>query len=612
MNKELDAYADLIDGWFWETDSKYRFVYISASLKKFTGIDPERIYGKSWLELRAKDVSDADWNNHIARLKAQQPIKDFIYKRSGPTGEHWLSTSGDPFYDENNNFLGYRGIARAITGEVELARQSSNFKIIFDQLKEAIAIWDDKDRFIVCNKAFQSLNEHLEPYISIGEPYEQYIRQAVNSGMYSDAIGNEEAWLKQRLAHHHDPQGQFDIVRKDGRTFSVEEQKLNDGMTVVVATEITHYKVINDQLEQAKVDADRARDQLISAIEALDEGFVYFDADDRFVFSNQHYRTFYPLSSDNFKKGKKFADLLWEGVKAGEFAHATGREKEWFEERMEVHRNANSTIEQKISNGRWLKISERRTKDGGTVGFRVDITALKEAQERAEAASNTKSEFLANMSHEIRTPMTGVLGMLDALLDTHLDEKQIRLVKTARQSSMALLEILNDILDQSKIEAGKLNIENVDFNLKALIEHIHTSLLPRAQEKDLWFNVKIADDVPGTIHSDPNRVRQILINLLSNAIKFTGEGGVSLDIKTAPEHVLLFEVTDTGIGIAAEIKDSLFERFRQRDSSTSRKYGGTGLGLSISKNLVEMMNGKIDYRNVKPSGSGFRYRIRMP
>ena len=609
MRDELEKYARLIDGWFWETDSEHRFVYLSQNFKKYIGIEPARQYGKNRIELRVDNVSDTDWQDHVDTLNAHRPFKDFIYKLSGQNEDHWVSVSGEPFFDAKGNFLGYRGFGRIITSEVELAQKSDSFEFIFDQLTEAIALWDAKDCFVVCNQAFRALNSKIPSFVAPGVQYQAFIREGVRAGMFPEAIENEEQWVNQRLARHRAPNGPFEMTREGGRTFSVEEQKLDGGMTVVVSTEITHFKVITEQLEQATNDAGSARDQLINAIEAIDEGFVYYDAEDRLQFCNDHYRAYYPLSSQHFTPGQKFVDLLRLGLEAGEFSQAIGREEEWLQDRIEAHKAANSTIEQKLSNGRWLKISERKTKEGGTVGFRVDITALKEAQERAETANKTKSEFLANMSHEIRTPMTGVLGMLDALTDSHLDKDQIRLVNTARQSSLALLEILNDILDQSKIEAGKLLIVNVDFNIKVLIEQIQYSFMPRAQDKDLWFRCEIADDVPTSLHGDPNRLRQVLINLLSNAIKFTAEGGITVKIKLSSENTLLFEVEDTGIGIPPEIRDSLFERFLQADSSTSRKYGGTGLGLSISKSLVEMMQGEIGIRGVKKGGTCFWFSL---
>ena len=209
------------------------------------------------------------------------------------------------------------------------------------------------------------------------------------------------------------------------------------------------------------------------------------------------------------------------------------------------------------------------------------------------------------MSHEIRTPMTGVLGMLDALVETELKADQVKIVNTARNSILALLGILNYVLDQSKIEAGKLEIDNIDYDLNAVIEQTRATLMTRAREKDLWFSVEVADDVPTSLYGDPNRLRQILINLVGNAIKFTIEGGITLSISRGHKGFLKYEVQDTGIGISTVLQASLFERFRQQDSSTSRTYGGTGLGLSISKSLVELMHGEMGIRSRKERGTCF-------
>jgi len=404
---------------------------------------------------------------------------------------------------------------------------------------------------------------------------------------------------------HKNPTVPFEVTRTDGRVFNVTDQKLTDGKTASIATEVTHFKDIAEALGTARDDADAARDRLLSAIDAIDGGFVYYDYQDKMLICNDQYRERYPKSGRSFRGGATFEELLREGVEAGEFEHAKGREEEWIRERMELHQSGNANIEQKLSSGKRLRISERRTRDGGIVGFRFDITELKEAQERAEAASESKSEFLANMCHEIRTPMTGVLGMLDALVETELKADQVKIVNTARNSILALLGILNYVLDQSKIEAGKLEIDNIDYDLNAVIEQTRATLMTRAREKDLWFSVEVADDVPTSLYGDPNRLRQILINLVGNAIKFTIEGGITLSISRGHKGLLKYEVQDTGIGISTVLQASLFERFRQQDSSTSRTYGGTGLGLSISKSLVELMHGEMGIRSRKERGTCF-------
>lgn len=238
---------------------------------------------------------------------------------------------------------------------------------------------------------------------------------------------------------------------------------------------------------------------------------------------------------------------------------------------------------------------------------------LSSARDQAIEASNLKSAFVANISHELRTPLTGVLGLTELLLGTVLSSEQLLLAETINESAEALLTIVNDILDISKIEAGKAAVESVPFNLIFLVQDISRLLAEPAQKKSLHLETTIDQSLPQFVIGDPARVRQVLLNLIGNSVKFTEKGQIQVRVKTKSRNddyiTVSFSVTDTGIGIADEKRRFLFVPFSQVDVSNTRKYGGTGLGLSISKSFVDMMGGEIGVESQPNQGSTFWFEL---
>lgn len=377
----------------------------------------------------------------------------------------------------------------------------------------------------------------------------------------------------------------------------------------------------------------QANSRFGAAIEAMPDGLCLFDANKNLVVYNRRVQEYYSYTEGHQRPDMPLSEILQLSARYGvvfdpELAQET----------------------RTLPDGRIMAVRRAPTPDGGWVSIHEDITEreraarmlderladltearnrleeqrneliattqeLSAAKDAAEAADRAKSDFLAIMSHEIRTPMAGMVGMIDLMAGTQLDAGQRELAGIAQVSARNLLTVLNDVLDFSKLEAGQVQPEAIDFDLSLAIQSVTALLRGKAEQRGIALGTSIAPDMPPVLNGDPSRVSQVLLNLVSNAIKFTEQGGevhVSASYRTLPGEAgeLRVEVRDSGVGIPEKAQKLLFRPFMQADTSVSRKYGGTGLGLAICKRLCEAMGGTIDVRSILGEGSTFWFTVR--
>lgn len=597
LRATLDAIPDLI----FELDADGRYTGYYAGFGAELAMPPEQFVGRLQQDILPPEVLAVS----LAAIKdIDETGHSFGRRYSFSTGRapRWFGLSGARRQaDDPNAAPGYLLIAREITQQVEaenrLLYREKLLEALFTHAPIGISLADFTSlTYLECNPTFASY---------LGYTQAELLRMSYKDISIPDyAALDEQADIDLRSTGRYGPY-EKEYYHKDGRRIAVSVSGTllvdDDGRELVwnLIVDISERKEREAQLQAA-------REQLLTAVESLPDGFAYYDPDDRLVIANSRYRELYALSAPAIVQGVKFEDLLRYGLARGQYATAKGREDEWLAERLHSHREPGRSTEQRLGDGRVLRIYERRTPDGGYVGLRVDVTELLEAREKAEEASRAKSLFLANMSHEIRTPLNGILGMADLLSNELKSPANRRIARTIRESGETLLTILNDLLDMSKIEAGKMELEQAPFRPDELISRVEQIHSLKANEKGLVLHVTLGAGADKARMGDTHRVAQIMHNLLSNAVKFTEQGSVQVVLAADHAEQITITVTDTGIGMSNDQVARIFEDFQQADTSVTRRYGGTGLGMSIVRQLVAMMGGTITIDSTPAMGTSVK------
>jgi len=593
------------------TDCEGRIVKVNAAFERISGYRQDELAGQNHRLLMSGEQGADFWPAVWATIREKRVWRGEICNRARDGQLYWVDSLIMPFSGPAGEVDSYISISADVSvlkqAVAQLDRYNRRLYAIIENLPCGLSVIDERLNIVTFNSQFSALMAcppelmgqrplRLESVLRInaergeyGPDGEQTIRQIMDSVRQSVPLK-----YRRKLA--------------GGRMMEVHSAPMPGGGMVTTFTDVTEEDRSKQALEEYK-------HILESAMDALDEAFVIYDKEDRLLYCNEQYLSVYDKSRDLIVPGARFEEILRSGAERGQYPAAIGRVEAWLAERMAAHNQQRHALVQQIESGRWLRILEAKTTEGYRVGFRIDITELKQAVHAAEMASIAKSQFLANMSHEIRTPMNAILGMLRLMQSTPLDSQQQDYLAKTDSAARSLLGLLNDILDFSKIEAGKMVLDEHPFRLDELLRDLSVIFAANVGAKPLDVLYDIAPDIPPGLVGDALRLKQVLINLGGNAIKFTERGEVVLSVQCvqcSPDAVRLrFAVRDTGIGIPPEAREQIFDGFSQAEASTTRRYGGSGLGLVISQRLVRLMGGQIEFESTPGRGSTFEFTVTL-
>ena len=591
------------------TDAQGRFIEVNRALLELTGYEEDELIGMDCHKLKPGKYL-LDEQNQVAQLLQTG--------RFGPRELEYIRKDGSQIPVSSSGL-------RAQGGDGQ-----NYFWRIFEDIRE-------RRKSTETLELLQKCIAHTEDVILIteAEPIDLpgnriiFVNDAfVRCTGYSreEALGNTPRMLqgpktdRATLDRIRQSLGQWQPVRAELVNYTKSGTEFWIELSIVpIANDegwFTHWIAVQRDIterKRAEEKIDRADRLMRTAMDAVDEAFAIFDADDLLLYCNDKYRNLYGPITHLILPGVSYETLTRKSAEQGIFVDCQGRMDAWISERLSMHRKGVQNWLQHLCDGRVLNISQRRCSTGELVVLSFDITGLYRAREVAEAANIAKSQFLSNMSHELRTPMNGVLGMAQLLCMPDVSESErVEYAKLIYQSGESLMTLLNGILDLAKVEAGKVELEALEVDPAQLLNDIQAHFNPAAEAKGLRIEVH-ASDTLGCYLADPTRLRQMLSNLMGNAIKFTREGFIRIEASQVDlregNALLELRVSDSGIGIAPDKYNLLFQSFTQLDNTITREFGGTGLGLSIVRSLAQLMGGEVGVESVAGKGSCFWFRI---
>jgi signal transduction histidine kinase/DNA-binding NarL/FixJ family response regulator len=481
-----------------------------------------------------------------------------------------------------------------------------------EAVPEGFALFDADDRLVVFNEAYRRLYSTSSEKIAIGSTFEDLLRFGVENGQYHSARGHEDEWLRARLEQHREPSGPLEQITDSGRWLRVEEKKTADGGIVGIRADIT-------ELKQRQFELARQTTLLQSTLQHMGEGIAVYDKDRKLIAWNKLCNDLLELPEWLIGSETTFDEVLRYQARRGDFGDAD-IETEVAQRVGDFQSGENGVSERRRRDGRTIEVRRSAMPGGGGILLYRDMTERKDYETRinlalrdAQSASRAKSEFLALISHEIRTPMNAIIGMSGLLAESDLEPTHKRYATAIEDAGERLLVIINDLLDFSRLEAGRLTLEKTPFDIREIVESAIeiAKALPNAAHLSIASEIEAG--LPAVLLGDSGRINQILLNLLGNAVKFTPAGSINVAIRIVARIggscTLRCTVADTGPGISPGLRDRLFEPFEQGEATDDKHHGGTGLGLAICRKLVLLMGGAIGVENQSGAGSAFWFEV---
>ncbi len=571
--------------------------FASDGCRALTGYAPEDLVGSrrlSYADLILDDDRERVWDT-VQRGLAEKKDFRMTYRIRAASGEEkWVLEQGRGIFSATGALEVLEGFIIDVTERIRVEEELRVKQAAIEQSASAIMITTAQGRIEYVNPAFERASGYQFAELAGQNP------SILKSGRH-EATFYQNLW--ETISSGCVWRGHFHNRRRDGTLY----WELTTISPVTNAGgEIVRFIAVKDDVTERKLAEEKLNETnsyLQNLINYANAPIIVWDPEFRITRFNHAFEHLTGRTEEEVLG--QTLDLLFPPeltASSMELIRQTQSGERW--ETVEIKiQHCNGPVRTVLWNSATLFKPDGRTAMA-TIAQGQDITGrkrteeeLKIAKDAAEAANRAKSDFLASMSHEIRTPMNGVIGMTELLLESGLDDNQRELAETVKSSGDHLLQIINDILDLSKIEAGKLELERIDFDMRGLLEDIVTMLAPRTKFKGIELVCTASPDVPARLCGDPVRLRQVLLNLAGNAVKFTARGSVNIRVSLISQSdsvaMLRFSIKDTGIGIPEHKQPPLFQKFTQAEASTARRYGGTGLGLAISKELVERMGGEI-------------------